>query len=246
MIYLNSSKLCSQLIFLYNIQTFCLNLHLPEYSQMKAFELKTSLRKQLRETLKTMDDEKIFEASKQVAEKLFSLPQYKQSRSVACFVSMPKEFNTSPIIEGIFRDGKQCFLPRVESMKESRMTMLKADSLGDIASWPRSKWGIPEPPKDGPQRPEALEEGTVDLYIVPGLAFDRRGGRMGQGAGFYDRYLARALDAGQSSLKPGGPSPRPILIGVTLDELIVEEVPRDEHDLLMDIVLAPSLPSSSS
>lgn len=67
--------------------------------------------------------------------------------------------------------------------------------MADIESWPKNKWGIPEPPKGGHPRLEALdEESDLDLFIVPGLAFDKERGRLGQGAGFYDRYLAVALD----------------------------------------------------
>jgi 5-formyltetrahydrofolate cyclo-ligase len=196
---------------------------------------KSSLRQCLRSTLANLSDETILDGGRCVANQLFSMPQYKSSRAIACFVSMPKEFNTAPILEGIFRDGKDCFLPRVESIKERQMVLLRAESLASIAAWPKTKWGIPEPPRDGPVLPEALEEDTVDLYVVPGLAFDRAGGRLGQGAGFYDRYLARALEGRRARGLPP-----PLLVGVTLDELLVEEVPCDAHDLRMDAVLFPS------
>jgi 5-formyltetrahydrofolate cyclo-ligase len=196
---------------------------------------KSGLRQHLRSTLANLSDEKILEGGRIVAGQLFTLPQYKSSRAIACFVSMPKEFNTAPILEGIFRDGKDCFLPRVESIKDRQMVLLRAESLASIAAWPKTKWGIPEPPRDGPALPEALDEDTVDLYVVPGLAFDRAGGRLGQGAGFYDRYLARALEGRRARGLPP-----PLLVGVTLDELLVEEVPCDAHDLRMDVVLYPS------
>ena len=196
---------------------------------------KASLRQTLRATLATLSDEKILVSSQVVAKHLFDLPQYKSSRGVACFVSMPKEFNTSPILQGLFRDGKDVFLPRVESIKERQMVLLRAFSLHDISAWPKTKWGIPEPPRDGLARPEALEAETVDVFVVPGLAFDRSGGRLGQGAGFYDRYLARALEKRRAAGLPP-----PLFVGVTLDELLVEEAPCDAHDLRMDLVLYPS------
>ena len=196
---------------------------------------KASLRQTLRATLANMTDEAILIQSKNVASQLFALPQYISSRSVACFVSMPKEFNTAPILEGLFRDGKDVFLPRVESIKERKMVLLRADSLADIASWPKTKWGIPEPPRDGPTRTDALSGNGVDLFVVPGLAFDRGGGRLGQGAGFYDRYLLLALESRRAAGLPP-----PFLVGVTLDELLVEEAPCDAHDRRMDVVLYPS------
>lgn len=113
------------------------------------------------------------------------------------------------------------------------MSMLEASSLADIDSFPPSRWGIPEPAREGPTRLEALEDGSqLDMVVVPGLAFDKMGGRLGQGAGFYDRYLAKLQE-----LKGEG---KLWLVGVTLDELMVERVPRDSLDFLMHHVLWPS------
>lgn len=194
---------------------------------------KQALRKDLRAKLANLNDDAILHASRAVAQKLFALPEYAQSKGVACFLSMPKEFNTRPILERIFQDGKRAYLPRVESVKEHTMSMLEASSMEDIDSFPPGRWNIPEPARDGPTRVEACENGSeLDLIVVPGLAFDKNGGRLGQGAGFYDRYLARVEECkGRGAVK---------LVGVTLDELMIEEVPRDDLDFLMHNVLWPS------
>lgn len=194
---------------------------------------KQALRKDLRAKLADLDDEAILRASQAVAEKLFALPEYAQSKGVACFLSMPKEFNTRPILERIFQDGKRAYLPRVESVKEHTMSMLESSSLMDIDAFPPGRWNIPEPARDGPARVEACEDGSeLDLIVVPGLAFDEKGGRLGQGAGFYDRYLAKVDECkGKGAVK---------LVGVTLDELMIAEVPRDDHDFVMHKVLWPS------
>jgi len=114
--------------------------------------------------------------------------------------------------------------------------MLKAESMADVDAFPAGKWNIPEPPRDGPSRVEALDETSgLDLFVVPGLAFDRKNGRLGQGAGFYDRYLAKAMELKQGP--DGGKLP---LVGVTLDELMIDEVPRDDNDIAMKEVLWPS------
>eukprot|EP00656_Telonema_subtile_P025280 TRINITY_DN27367_c0_g1_i1.p1 TRINITY_DN27367_c0_g1~~TRINITY_DN27367_c0_g1_i1.p1 ORF type:complete len:135 (+),score=37.74 TRINITY_DN27367_c0_g1_i1:116-520(+) len=131
-------------------------------------------------------------------------------------------------IRDSFSDGKRCFLPKVLSVKDHSMEMHEALSTEDISQFAPGAYQIPEPPEG---RMEALEEGSqLDLIIVPGLAFDRAGGRLGQGAGFYDRYLERLQET-------GGRVP---LVGVTLDELMVEQAPRDGVDVLMDVVLWPS------
>jgi len=198
-------------------------------------ETKQALRKELRAKLSGMDDNYILGASVTVANQLFELPEYQRCKGVACFVSMPNEFNTKPILERLFQDGKSVYLPRVESIKDRKMVMLKAESMADIASFPKSKWGIPEPPADGPQRLEALDDASdLDFFVVPGLAFDTANRRMGQGAGFYDTYLIaakRRSEAKGSKLS---------LVGVTLDELVVDRVPCDVHDVILDCVLWPS------
>ena len=76
-----------------------------------------------------MDDDAILRASEGVARQLFASPAYARSKGVACFLSMPKEFNTRPIIERLFADGKRVYFPRVESVKEHTMSMLEASSM---------------------------------------------------------------------------------------------------------------------
>eukprot|EP00658_Telonema_sp_P-2_P002876 TRINITY_DN11059_c0_g1_i1.p1 TRINITY_DN11059_c0_g1~~TRINITY_DN11059_c0_g1_i1.p1 ORF type:complete len:244 (+),score=44.46 TRINITY_DN11059_c0_g1_i1:93-824(+) len=186
--------------------------------------IKNALRKTHRSKLRSMSDEDILEASRAVAVRLSEMPEYQQSTAVGCFLSMPKEFNTRPLLELIFQDGKRCFVPRVESVESSLMSMLEAESLRDIDGFERGAWDIPEPRS---HRAEGSNE--MELLLVPGLAFDRAGGRMGQGAGFYDRYLGR-VEKNDKLIT---------LIGVTLDELMVEQVPRDEFDSLMHWVLSP-------
>jgi len=188
---------------------------------------KQALRKELRGRLAALDDAEILRQSEAVSRRLFALPEYAQSTGVACFLSMPKEFNTRPILVRLFEDGNRVYPLRVKSAKEHTMSMLEASSLADIESFPPSRWGIPAPAR------EALEDGSqLDMVVVPGLAFDKIGGRLGQGAGFFDRYLAKLQE-----LKGEG---KLWLVGVTLDELMVERVPRDSLDFLMHHVLRPS------
>ena len=188
---------------------------------------KQALRKELRGRLAALDDAAILRQSEAVSRQLFALPEYAQSTGVACFLSMPKEFNTRPILVRLFEDGNRVYPLRVKSAKEHTMSMLEASALADIESFPPSRWGIPAPAR------EALEDGSqLDMVLVPGLAFDKIGGRLGQGAGFFDRYLAKLQE-----LKGEG---KLWLVGVTLDELMVERVPRDSLDFLMHHVLWPS------
>ena len=127
--------------------------------------------------------------------------------------------------------------PQVEDVKTRKMSVVEAFSLADVDSFPKSNWNIPEPPRDGPPRADALEVG-LDLVVVPGLAFDADGGRLGQGAGFYDAFLD-ALE------KAAAPSPSTIGVGLALQHLpserdeLPDRVPREAHDRVLDVVLGP-------
>jgi len=121
-------------------------------------------------------------------------------------------------------------------------------------AWPRNKWGIPEPPlppatntkeEDGSSRNDndndvVAKEGDIDLLLVPGLAFDRNGHRLGQGKGYYDRFIAKMMHSGSSDShsendhddddgnneKKKRQKKNPmLLVGVCLEEQFLEEVP---------------------
>ena len=107
--------------------------------------------------------------------------------------------------------------------------------MADIAEFPRSNWGIAEPPRDD-SRADALDA-RVDLVVVPGVAFDCDNGRLGHGAGFYDNWLARADAAADAAAVA-----RPATVGVCLGAQVLppsERVPREAHDRVLDVVLAP-------
>lgn len=91
------------------------------------------------------------------------------------------------------------------------------------ADWRAGKWGVPEP---DPERTRTYgEQDPLDVVLVPGLAFDRQGGRLGYGGGYYDRLFAARQSAGHTSL----------WIGFAFELQTVEEpLPREPHDLVLD------------
>ena len=112
--------------------------------------------------------------------------------------------------------------------------------------WPRNRWGIPEPPvsDDAADDDAVAKPGDIDLLVVPGLAFDAAGRRLGQGKGYYDRFIARMRGEDQDDAVVGGRGGddddddddddggrggvawrRPLLVGVCLEEQFLCEVP---------------------
>lgn len=197
---------------------------------------KRALRKAMKAVLGALEMSQIASESAAVTAQVVARDEWVRASSVCAFCSMPGgEFSTRPLLEAAFAAKKRVFLPRVVDVKARRMNMYEAYSLEDVDAFPRSNWGIPEPPS-GEGRADAVDE-TVDLVIVPGVAFDADFGRLGHGAGFYDTWF-RAVDAS-----------KPFKLGVALTAQILPNgdhpdlgtrVPREDHDALLDLVLSPA------
>jgi 5-formyltetrahydrofolate cyclo-ligase len=144
--------------------------------------------------------------SREIEERLFSLPEFKSARTVMFFASFRSEVDTGPMIRRALTFGKRVVLPKVEGAELALHEI--SDLHNDVAP---GAWGIPEPFES---RPVMLEE--IDLIIVPGAAFDERGNRLGYGAGFYDKLL---------------PSFRKMTVALAFELQLVPNVPADIHDV---------------
>jgi 5-formyltetrahydrofolate cyclo-ligase len=217
---------------------------------------KQALRKEIRSKLNSLPPEKIKEESQKVWDRLFQLPQYQKAKSVGLFLSMPSgEIDTDPVLKHATEHGKQIYVPQVgKNFEQVEMELLKVVASpvkdGEAAfnsssndqifhhSWPRNKWGIPEPPADMPLLPAS--PGEIDVLVVPGLAFDKNGNRLGQGKGYYDRFIARMMMLPPSSSDNDIKVAPLLLVAVGFDCQLVEFIPVHEYDRCMDIVLLPS------
>ena len=211
---------------------------------------KRELRKEIRASLKHLSDNEITAQSHQVWERLFALPQYQKARSVGLFMSMNVgEIQTDYALKQVLRDKKALFVPRVGlDFELYDMDLVLVDTRdfseesGDFYSkWPRNKWGIPEPPMECTS---VAKRGDIDLLVVPGVAFDRLGSRLGQGKGYYDRFIA-SIRLGQEEQH----SVKPLLVAVGLtpqylgDERVEHcqrTVPVSHHDFEMDLIITPT------
>jgi 5-formyltetrahydrofolate cyclo-ligase len=144
--------------------------------------------------------------SREIEERLFSLPEFKAARIVLFFASFRSEVDTGPMIRRALTFGKRVVLPKVKG------TELE---LYEIADWERDvspgTWGIPEPHEN---RPVRLDE--IDLILVPGAAFDCQGNRLGYGAGFYDKLLSAFTKT---------------TVALAFEAQIVPRVPAELHDI---------------
>ncbi len=119
-------------------------------------------------------------ASQSVWNLLAKLPEFHKAKTIGAFASTPGEINTYPILEGILASDKKLYLPRVTADK-SRFDYYPVQDFNQLKT---GAFGIQEPSGN---RPAPWEE--LDLILVPGLAFDPKGNRLGFGKGYYDRVL---------------------------------------------------------
>jgi len=155
------------------------------------------------------------EASARIAERVVSLDEYRGAKAVLLFVPMPDEVDTWPILRDALARGKRTLAPRVDKGGSTMEAVEVLDLQRDIAP---GAYGIGEPTGT-----RVAEPGEIDFILVPGLAFDRLGGRLGRGAGFYDRFLGRCRgDAFRCA--------------VTFSCQMVASVPTEAHDLPVDCI----------
>jgi len=157
---------------------------------------------------------------------LLGLDEYKAARRISLYLSMGKgEIQTRDIVNNALQSGKKLFVPytynwNTNTVQEqvAGMDMLALESPDDYQTLQPDNWGIPTPSRESVSRREncfgglGLSNGKVektggmgeglDLVIMPGIAFDRRCGRLGHGKGYYDSFLSRCWAAhGRGSLK---------------------------------------------
>lgn len=175
-------------------------------------------------------------ASPRIAEALGALPAFRNARGVHCFLSLPDEVDTAPIFNACQALGIPTAIPVQGTVTESRLSSGKAVKRLDCVGWspgmPLSPgpFKVPEPPPEQ-RRPFPLDE--IDLVVVPGLAFDGQGGRLGHGKGYYDEFISRLLKARQAKPK----LPPLVLVGVCFAAQVVSRTPCHSWDQPVHLVV---------
>lgn len=140
---------------------------------------KAALRKQIREQKRAMTPEQIRVASEWLAEQFYATEAYQQAKTVYGYLPYNQEVRTVPMLERAIRDGKRVAVPKVYGDE------MKFIYITDLTQVEKGYAGIPEPVADGP-----VADDPTALVLMPGLAFDPQGHRIGYGGGFYDKFLA--------------------------------------------------------
>ncbi len=176
---------------------------------------KADIRKHVKALKKELSTDTKTQSAKLVFEKLNALDSWKLAKNVLLYNSLPDELDTHSLIENAIINGKKnIYLPRVNG---DDLDIVRVENLGELTS---GAFNIYEPNGNNIITPDML-----DLIIIPGVAFDRFGNRLGRGKGFYDRLLA-CTNAKK--------------IGICYDCQLLEGIPTEAHDKKMDAIITPS------
>ncbi len=151
---------------------------------------KEKVRRRALETRDALAEEWRLETSRIIVEKLLASEWYQQSEILLSYSSIRSEVETRELNERVQADGKQLFLPRTDAEKKN-MCFYKVEDLKKLK---KGNFGVSEP-RGSEAVEQVMESGAYSkekiLMVMPGVAFDEKGYRLGYGGGFYDRYLQR-------------------------------------------------------
>ena len=173
---------------------------------------KKELRRYIREKKRAMTETEIEEKSRRLGELFLATEAYRNADTIYGYLPYNQEVRTVPMLEQALRDGKRVAVPKCYG-DEMRFIYLT-----DLTRVEKGYAGIPEPVEDGP-----VAHDRTALVLMPGLAFDREGHRIGYGGGFYDKYL---------SAEPGHPT-----LALCYDFQMLPELETEEYDIPVDSVL---------
>jgi 5-formyltetrahydrofolate cyclo-ligase len=178
--------------------------------------MKKEIRKQLKEIRKNLSKNEVLEKSKIIKEKLFEIKEFKQASTILFYVSYNNEVSTHDMIKDCIFKNVKIVVPI--SVKKTRSLILsKLKSWNDLET---GSYGILEPKKD---KIKEISIDEINLIIVPGVGFDKKGRRIGHGKGYYDNLLKTAKKA--------------FHIGLAFENQILDEIPTDSFDFPVHMII---------
>lgn len=164
------------------------------------------------------------QVSRLAVERLMQLPEYQAAKTVLWYVDCRSELRTRQALPAALASGKRIIVPYC-TVNEAGANKLGLWLLADMNELVVGKWKILEPPRERWGEPEReVAPAEIDLVVVPGVAFSRVGGRMGNGQGYYDRLLERVR-------------PDCSLIGLGYECQLFDDLVVSPHDVFMDKVV---------
>ncbi len=173
---------------------------------------KTELRRSIRQQKRAMTEAEIVARSAKLGELFAASEAYKNAKTIYGYLPYNQEVRTVPMLERALKDGKRVAVPKCYG---EEMRFIYLDDLTKVA---KGYAGIPEPIADEP-----VADDETALVLMPGLAFDPKGHRIGYGGGFYDKFLAA---------EPNHPT-----LALCYEFQMLPSLETEEHDIPVDCVL---------
>jgi 5-formyltetrahydrofolate cyclo-ligase len=168
---------------------------------------KQEVRKKFMQKIKLDNPLDLQSKSELIINYLSNLPEFKNFKKIHCYISKDSEVNTSKILSN---NSKNIFVPYLKNNK------IKSSFFNKETALKKNKFGIFEP------KNPITYEGSFDLIIIPGLAFDKNKNRIGYGKGYYDSFLSKK---------------KCFKIGLCFSFQLFEKIPNEYHDVKMDMII---------
>lgn len=176
---------------------------------------KQELREKLRAMRRAFSPEKQENASLAVYRRLQGFAPYRDAECIMAYMACRGELSLAPVMDELLAGGRELLLPRCEAPGE-----MTARRIEDRRQLVPGAFHLMEPDAAC----KIISPEKIDLILVPGVAFDRAGHRLGQGGGYYDRFLIKT---------------NALCVGICHDEVLLAQVPVEEYDCTMDAVITP-------
>jgi 5-formyltetrahydrofolate cyclo-ligase len=181
-------------------------------------ERKQEIRDEMINTIKGYSEGDLAEKKGILEDRLFGFANFQEANITLLSVKRENELDTTQVIDKALNFNKIVILPAFD-MEKSEITLMKIDSMAaDMIDGPL---GNLEP---DPSRCKVVPIESVDIALIPGFAFDEKGGRIGTGNGFYDRFIPKLPVTTRK-------------IALALEEQIIQQVPMESHDKYVDIII---------
>ena len=174
---------------------------------------KDEIRAAIKAKRRALSYDDVKQKSGSITDNLLSLPFFSDAKTVMVYLSAFKEPDTSGVIDYLYRSGKKIVVP----ISNTDNYTITPSYLASPDKLTRGAYGIREP-----QEVLTADINDIDIALIPGIAFDARGMRVGFGKGYYDRFLEQF---------------KGIKIGICYDFQMLGFVPASEHDVEMDIII---------
>ena len=170
-------------------------------------------KQEMRQMIRLRKQQHTAAESSVVIGRLKTNPRFSQAQTILLYSALPDEVQTQSLLDELTEAGKTVLLPKVVSSEDMELRRYTGTS-----SLQPGAYGIMEPVGE-----RFTDYATIDIAVVPGMAFDAQGHRLGRGKGYYDRFLAKVPDVYK--------------IGLCFSWQMVDEVPSEANDITMDEVM---------